>query len=93
MLTTCTLFIAPATPQAPRPQAQAPFAFLTRHAPAAKASRIRGVPRWRDRFLQYGIKVSYWGSGTLKIVIPVENHSQKPENRLGYYHPLWVWGC
>ena len=60
---------------------------------------LRGVPRWRDRFPQYGIKVSYWGSGTLKIVpplkivIPVENHSQKPENRLGYYHPLWVWGC
>ena len=35
---------------------------------------IRGWPRWRDRFPQYGIKVSYWGSGTLKIVIPVENH-------------------
>ena len=51
---------------------------------------IRGVPRWRDRFPQYGIKVSYWGSGsgTLKIVIPVENHPQKPEYRLAYYHPL-----
>ena len=22
---------------------------------------------WRDRFVQYGIKVSFWGSGTLKI--------------------------
>ena len=31
------------------------------------------MPRWRDRFPQYGIKVSYWGSGTLRIVIPVEN--------------------
>ena len=28
------------------------------------------MPRWRDRFGQYGIKVSFWGSGdTLKIVI------------------------
>ena len=44
--------------------------------------KIRGVPRWRDRFPQYGIKVRLWGSGTLKIVIPVENHPQKPENRL-----------
>ena len=50
------------------------------------------MPRWRDRFPQYGIKVSYWGSGTLKIVIPVENHPQKPENRLAYYHPLGGWG-
>ena len=34
-----------------------------------------------------------WGSGTLKIVIPVENHPQKPKNRLADYHPLWVVGC
>jgi hypothetical protein len=27
---------------------------------------------------QYGIKVSFWGSGTLKIVILVENHP--PQN-------------
>ena len=53
---------------------------------------VKGVPRWRDRFPQYGIKVSYWGSGTLKIVIPVENHRQKPQI-------VWViitpggWGC
>ena len=26
---------------------------------------------------QYGIKVSFGGSGTLKIVIYVENHAQK----------------
>ena len=55
-------------------------------------STVRGVPRWRDRFPQYGIKVSYWGSGTLKIVIPVENHPQKPENRLADYHPSVVGG-
>eukprot|EP00964_Phaeocystis_antarctica_P143177 scaffold108679_cov39-Phaeocystis_antarctica.AAC.1 len=30
--------------------------------------------------LLYGIKVSYWGFGTLKIVIPVEKHPQKPKN-------------
>ena len=29
----------------------------------------RGRPRWDDRFSQYGIKVSFWGSGTLKLVI------------------------
>ena len=54
--------------------------------------RLRGVPRWRDRFPQCGIKVSSWGSGTFKIVIPVENHPQKPENRLADYHPLWGGG-
>ena len=27
---------------------------------------LKGVPRWRDRFVQYGIKVSFWGSETLK---------------------------
>ena len=36
---------------------------------------IKGVPRWcDDRFGQYGIKVSFWASGTLKIVIYVENY-------------------
>ena len=42
---------------------------------------------------QYGIKVSFWGSGTLKIVIYVENHPQKPKNWLAYYHPLCGGGC
>ena len=32
---------------------------------------------------QYGIKVSFWGSGTLKIVIYVENHPQKPKKMVG----------
>ena len=27
---------------------------------------IRGRPTWDDRFSQYGIKVNFWGSGTLK---------------------------
>ena len=50
------------------------------------------MPRWRDRFVQYGIKVSFWGSGTLKIVIYVENY---PRNDVfGWLiitHPLG-WG-
>ena len=41
----------------------------------------------------YGVKVSFWGSGTLKIVIYVENHPQKRSFRLADYHPLWVGGC
>ena len=51
-------------------------------------SPIKGVPRWRDRFVQYGIKMSFGGSGTLKIMIYVENYPQK---RLADYHPLWGW--
>ena len=49
---------------------------------------VRGVPRWRGRFVQYGIKVSFWGSGTLKIVIYVENYPQKRCFWLADYHPL-----
>ena len=30
---------------------------------------VRGVPRWRDRFVQYGIKVSFWGFETLKMIM------------------------
>ena len=40
----------------------------------------------------YGIKVSFWGSGTHEIVIPVENYPQKRSLRLSDYHPLWVGG-
>ena len=43
---------------------------------------LQGGARWDDRFGQYGIKVSLWGSGTLKIVILVENHPQKRIFRL-----------
>ena len=39
------------------------------------------------KIYQYGIKVSSWESETFKIVIPVENHPQKPKNRLADYHP------
>ena len=35
------------------------------------------TPNLGDRFVQYGIKVSFWGAGTLKIVIYVENYPQK----------------
>ena len=54
---------------------------------------LKGLPRWCDRFSQYGIKVSFWGSGTLKIVIYVENYPQKRCFRLAEYHPLWGGGC
>ena len=30
--------------------------------------------RWGGRFVLYGIKVSFGGSGTLKIVTPVEKY-------------------
>ena len=36
-----------------------------------------------DRFSQYGIKVSVWGSGTLKVVIYVENYPHRRNFRLG----------
>ena len=50
---------------------------------------LKGLPNLGDRFVQYGIKVSFWGSGTLKIVIYVENYPQKRGFWLAYYHPLW----
>ena len=53
---------------------------------------LRGLPRWCDRFGQYGIKVSFWASETLKIVIYVENYPQKRCFRLAYYNPLWGGG-
>ena len=52
-----------------------------------------GVAQVTRQVSQYGIKVSSWGSETFKIVIPVENHPQKPKNRLADYHPLWGGGC
>ena len=41
-----------------------------------------------SRFILYGVYVSLWGSGTLKIVIPFENYPQKRSFRLPNYHPL-----
>jgi hypothetical protein len=61
--------------------------------------RVGGAPshKWDDMFGQYGIKVSFGGSGTLKIVILVENlnenHPQKRIFRLDYDHPSEVRGC
>ena len=52
---------------------------------------LRGVPRWCDRFILYDIKVSFWGSGTLKIVIYVENYPQERSFRLADYHPHSGW--
>ena len=51
----------------------------------------RHVAKWGCflgvRSLLYGIKVSFWGSGTLKIAIPVENYPQKRSSRLADYRP------
>ena len=65
------------------------------------SSRTR---KWKDKLTggaqvtrqvsQYGIKVSVWGSGTLKIVIYVSKITpQKPKKMLADYHHLWGWGC
>ena len=40
----------------------------------------------RQVFGEYGMKVSSWGSGTLKVVILVENHPQKRNFRLDENH-------
>ena len=48
---------------------------------------LRGRPTWDDRFSQYGIKVSFGGSGTLKIVIYVENYPQKTMFRIRFSSP------
>ena len=50
------------------------------------------MPRWCDRFGQYGIKVSFRASETLKIVTYVENYPQKRCFLLADYHPLWGGG-
>ena len=60
-----------------------------RNARIAFGACVQGVPRWCDRFGQCGIKVCFWGSGTLKIVIYVENYSQEGSFLLADYHPLW----
>ena len=57
------------------------------------SNAVKGLPNLRDRFVQYGIRMSFWGSGTLKIVIYVENYPQKPSFWLADYHPLWGGGC
>ena len=45
-----------------------------------------------SRFILYGVYVSLWGSGTLKIVIPIENH---PRNEVFGWIIITPseWGC
>ena len=45
--------------------------------------RYAGGAQVTRQVSQYGIKVSFWGSGTLKIVIYVENHPRKPKKMVG----------
>ena len=54
--------------------------------------KLEGGARVAQWVSQYGIKVSYWGSENFKIVTPVENHPQKPKDRLADCHPLGGWG-
>ena len=53
---------------------------------------IKGLPNLRDRFVQYGIRMSFWGSATLKIVIYVANYPQKRSLWLADNHSLWGGG-
>ena len=54
---------------------------------------LKGLPRLSGRSGQYSIKVSFGGSGTLKIVIYVENYPQKRRFRLAVYHPyMYIYG-
>ena len=55
--------------------------------------KLEGGARVAQWVSQYGIKVSYWGSGTFKIVILVENHPQKPKICSLIITPRWVGGC
>ena len=50
-----------------------------------EAVRGTGVAQVVRQVSQHGIKVGFWGSVTLNIVTPVENH---PRHRLSDVHPL-----
>ena len=65
--------------------------MFTVHSSQCVCVRVKGLPSLRDRFVQYtvSVRVSFGGSGTLKIVIYVENYPQKRCFRLADYHPLW----
>ena len=54
--------------------------------------KVKGLPNLGDRFVQYGIKVSFWGARTLKIVIYVENYPQKRVFGWLIITPLWSGG-
>jgi len=52
---------------------------------------IKGLRRWCDRFLwsvRYGIKVSFRGSGTLRIVFPSTPPYPEPYFRMADYTPF-----
>ena len=68
-----------------------PRVFEARSAPQISARKGPAQVVWQ--VFVYGVKVSFWGSGTLKTVIYVENYPQKRSFVLADYHPLWVGGC
>ena len=53
---------------------------------------VKGPAQPTRQVCQYGIRVSFWGSGTLRIVIYVEIYPQKRCFRLDDYHPPLWWG-
>ena len=61
------------------------------HAYPAMTMHIKGLRRWCDRFLwsvRYGIKVSFRGSGTLRIVFPSTPPYPEPYFRMADYTPF-----
>ena len=68
-------------------------AFLRALYHSTKIINIRGWPTWDDRFSQYGINVSFWGSGTLKIVIYVKKLTPRNEVFGWLIIPPSGWGC
>eukprot|EP00964_Phaeocystis_antarctica_P112717 scaffold76841_cov69-Phaeocystis_antarctica.AAC.2 len=73
----------------PKTQAVHPASarYLYVYTQSLKRKHCTGGAQVTRQVSKYGIKVSSWGSETFKIVIPVENHPQKPKTRLADYHP------
>ena len=61
--------------------------------PLVQPGTLKGLPNLRDRFVQYGIRMSFWGSGTLKIVIYLENYLRNDVFGWLIITPLGVEGC
>ena len=58
----------------------------------AENAKNKGPAQVTRQVYTLRIKVSFWGSGTLKIVNYVENHPQKRNLWLAVYHPPLGWG-
>ena len=65
----------------------AAWASPKEEAAALLDPKVKGPAKVIRQVSQYGIEVGSWEPETLKIVIPVENHPQKPKNWLADYDP------